>query len=478
MNRTFSLGAVMFVLLTAVGAAAETVAGLPLHVQRVSPEVIRVWVGDEISSTATVAIATKKGVLVVDTTGNPKIDGELRQVIARELGRDDFTTLINTHEHGDHTGGNGAYADCNIVGHELVAAGMTAAVADRPRILEWYATRLPELERELAAQPAGSAAAKKLQEELTVSKLGQEALLSSDKLYPPTKTFKDRLTLDMGDTAVELYYIGGMHTASDIAVFVPKHGLLLTGDTMADTWLNDTPGCLASFMARPGVRHDFPLLLANWDLLLAKKGDIKLILPGHWNGELSYDGFAARVGYVHTLWDGINQGAAAGKTLDELQAEYALATRFPALAESPGFNRNNNAMTIMEIWTTATGQTSGADRLYALVEEGAGDDAIRQVLAERSAQTPKYYFYEAQINAAGYRFLQAGKVPQAITIFRANRDLFPDAWNVHDSLGEALLAAGETDVAIASYEKSLELNPQNTSATNALARIRSGATTP
>ena len=478
MNRTFSLGAAVFVLLLAAGAAAETVAGLPVHMQRLAPEVIRVWVGDEISSTATVAIATKKGVLVVDTTGNPKVDGELRQVIARELGRDDFTTLINTHEHGDHTGGNGAYADCTIVGHELVAAGMTAAVADRPRILEWYATRLPELERELAAQPAGSAAAKKLQEELTVTTLGHEALLSSDKLYPPTKTFKDRLTLDMGDTAVELYYIGGMHTASDIAVFVPKHGLLLTGDTMADTWLNDTPGCLASFMARPGVRHDFPLLLANWDLLLAKKDDIKLILPGHWNGELSYDGFAARVAYVHALWDGINQGVAAGKTLDELQTEYALATRFPALAESPGFNRNNNAMTIMEIWTTATGQTSGADRLYALIDEGAGDDAIRQVLAERSATTPKYYFYEAQINAAGYRFLQAGKVPQAIAIFRANRDLFPDAWNVHDSLGEALLAAGETDAAIASYEKSLELNPQNASATNALARIRSGATTP
>ncbi len=478
MNRKFSLVVAVVVLLLAAGAAAETVLGLPVHVQRLAPEVIRIWVGDEISSTATVAIATKKGVLVVDTTGNPKIDAELRKVIARELGRQDFTTLINTHEHGDHTGGNVVYADCTIVGHELVGAGMTAAAADRSRVLEWYATRIPELERELALKPAGSDSARTLREQLTVTTLDREAMLAAGKLYPPTRTFSDHLSLDMGDTAVELYYIGGMHSASDIAVFVPKHRLLLTGDTMADTWLTDTPGCLASFMARPGVPHDFPRLLANWDLLLAKKDAIDLYLPGHWNGELSYDGFAARVAYVHALWDGVTHGAQEGKTLDELQVEYALATRFPALVDSPGFQPRNNYTTIMEMWTTTTGQTSAADRLYALVEEGAGADAIRQVVVEHEAPTPKHFFNEAQINAAGYRFLQAGSVPQAVEIFRINRDLFPASWNVHDSLGEALLAAGETEAAIASYQKSLDLNPQNTSATNALARIRSGGTTP
>jgi glyoxylase-like metal-dependent hydrolase (beta-lactamase superfamily II) len=478
MNRKFSLGAIVFGLLMAGGAAAETVAGLPVHIQRLAPEVIRVWVGDEISSTATVGIATTKGVLVVDTTGNPKVDGELRKIMARELGRSDFKVLINTHEHGDHTGGNGAYADCTIVGHELVAAGMAAATADRPRIVEWYATRIPELEGEIAAQPAGAATVKKLQEELAVARLGREALMASDKQYPPTKTLSDRMTLDMGDTAVELYYIGGMHTASDIAVFVPKHGLLMTGDTMADVWLTDTPGCLASFVARSGVRHDFPLLLENWNLLLAKKDAIKVLLPGHWNGELSYDGFAARVGYVRTLWDGVNAGVAAGKTLAELERDYALSTRFPALTESPGFNPGTNYMTILELWSNVTGKTSASDRLYALIDEGGGDEAIRQVLADRGAPSPKYFFLEAQFNAAGYRFLQEGRIPQAVALFTINRDLFPESWNVHDSLGEALLAAGETEAAIASYERSLVLAPQNTSATDALARIRSGATTP
>jgi len=292
---------------------------------------------------------------------------------------------------------------------------------------------------------------------------------------PPTKTFKDRAKLKVGDTTFELFYIGGMHSASDIAIFVPEHGLLLTGDTMADTWLTDTPGCLASFMAREGVRHDFPLLLENWGLLLAKKDQIKLLLPGHWNGELSFAGFEARLNYVKTLWEEINKPAESGKTLTELWTAYKLETRFPELAKSPGFSARGNSATIAEIWKVVTKQESAAFKLYTLVNEGAAEDAIRQVFAERDAKPAKYYFDENDINGRGYWFLQQDKVPQAIAIFKANVELFPDSWNVYDSLGEALLKAGDTEGATRMYEKSLALKPDSESAKAALARIRGGA---
>ena len=71
------------------------VAGLPLHVTTLAPGAIRVWLGDYVSSTGTVAIATDDGLVVIDTTGAPKVDAQLRRVIARELGRDDFKVLIN-----------------------------------------------------------------------------------------------------------------------------------------------------------------------------------------------------------------------------------------------------------------------------------------------------------------------------------------------------------------------------------------------
>jgi len=98
---------------------------------------------------------------------------------------------------------------------------------------------------------------------------------------------------------------------------------------MADTWLTDTPGCLASFSVRPGVPHDFPLLLANWDRLLAQRDQIQRLLPGHWNGELSIAGAEARVEYVRTLWQGLSAAEAEGKNLEAVQEEYQLATRFP-----------------------------------------------------------------------------------------------------------------------------------------------------
>nr|MCU0982767.1 tetratricopeptide repeat protein [Pirellulaceae bacterium] len=39
--------------------------------------------------------------------------------------------------------------------------------------------------------------------------------------------------------------------------------------------------------------------------------------------------------------------------------------------------------------------------------------------------------------------------------------LFPDSWNAWDSLGEVAAKAGLKEKAVASYRRSLELNPQN-----------------
>ena len=79
---------------------------------------------------------------------------------------------------------------------------------------------------------------------------------------------------------------------------------------------------------------------------------------------------------------------------------------------------------------------------------------------------------ENQINGYGYRFLQQDKVPQAVRMFKANVDLFPDAWNVYDSLGEALVKAGDLMGAEKMYAKSVELKPDSKSGLEALQKIR------
>ncbi len=477
MRTSHWIVALVLVVAAASGAAAESVAGLPLHVEKLAPHAVRLWIGDHVSSTAVVAIGTEKGIVVVDTTGIPSVDTTLRAVIARELGRSDFATLINTHEHADHTGGNSVYADCTIVAHARCEEGMQRQRQDLPRLLEFYAGRTAELEAEVTKLPADSAEAVRLREDLTLLRLNRQVLESGLPPAAPTVTFTDRMTMDMGDTTFELYFIGGMHSSSDIAVLVPELGLLMTGDTMADIWFTDTPGCLASFMARPGVHHDFPRLLDNWEALLARKDEIRDFVPGHWNGDLSFDGFTARVEYVRTLWEGIN-GAAEDTTLEDLFASYRLDAAFPDLVGSPGFDPRTNAGSILEIWTTVTGQQSAALALYDAIDQDRGEYAVREILAERGADKPRYYFIEGEINGHGYRFLREGRVDRAVAMFRLNAELYPESWNVYDSLGEALLLAGDATAAAAMYERSIALNPDNTNGSEALARIRSGEAAP
>ena len=437
---------------------------------------IRLWVGDHISSTAIMAFATSKGIIVVDTFGVPKIDKGLRRVIARELGRSDFAYLINTHEHADHTGGNSVYADCTIIGHELVAAGMAVAAGRRDVLLTWYPNRIAGLTEELEALPADDPKAAALEEDIILNRLYLQVVEAGELPPTPTLTFSDRMTLDLGDTTFELSFIGGMHTASDAAIFVPEHGLLLTGDTMADVWLTDTPGCLASFRARPGIAHDFPRWLTNWDLLLAQKDSITTLLPAHWNGELSIEGAEARVEYVRALWDGIHQASDEGKTMAEVQAEYQLDVRFPELIDSRGFTPQQHYASVGEIWKEVTDQASAAQTLFTLLSEGADEVAISEVVAEHDSESPGYFYSETEFNAYGYALLQQDKVDEAIRMFTINTELFPDSWNVYDSLGEALLRAGYADDAAAMYEKSLILNPESPTGKDALKSIQEGAT--
>ena len=466
---------VVSLLVSASLGGAEDVAGLPLHMQKLDEGTIRLWLGDHGTSTAIVAFATEKGIVVVDTFGIPEVDTRLREAIAREFRRSDFTHLINTHEHRDHTGGNSVYADCTIVGHELVAAGLEQDAGNRERLLEFYPGWIAELEAELEGAEAGSQEAARLEEDLILRRMNFAYLKAGLTPLLPTVTFSDRMTLDMVDTTFDLSFIGGMHTASDIAVFVPERGLLLTGDTMADVWLTDTPGCLASFSVRAGIPHDFPLWLANWDRLLAERDRITTLLPAHWNGELSIDGAEARVEYVRALWQGVSEGAAEGKSLDEVQAEYRLAARFPDLVESPGFDPQRHYASVSEMWAVESGQESAARALYALIEDGADDAAIREVIANRDSDSPAYFFVEAEINGYGYVFLQRDMVEEAIALFRINVQLHPDSWNCYDSLGEALLLADDTDEAVAMYEKSLVLNPDNDNGREVLARLNGGA---
>ena len=79
--------------------------------------------------------------------------------------------------------------------------------------------------------------------------------------------------------------------------------------------------------------------------------------------------------------------------------------------------------------------------------------------AEKTMKTALPIATEGEINTYGYQLMGAGNIDKAIEIFLVNTVRFPKSANTWDSLGEAYVTKGDKKNAIASFKKSLSLNP-------------------
>ena len=79
---------------------------------------------------------------------------------------------------------------------------------------------------------------------------------------------------------------------------------------------------------------------------------------------------------------------------------------------------------------------------------------------------------EGTLNGLGYMLLSDGQTRDAIAIFQRNVQEYPQSSNVYDSLGEAYMKAGQRDLAIANYQKSLELDAKNQNAVEMLKKLK------
>jgi predicted alpha/beta superfamily hydrolase len=68
---------------------------------------------------------------------------------------------------------------------------------------------------------------------------------------------------------------------------------------------------------------------------------------------------------------------------------------------------------------------------------------------------------ELLMNQAGYQLLGAGKMDEAIAVFKSNVERYPNSANVYDSLAEAYEKGGKLDLARPNYEKAVQLGAQN-----------------
>jgi glyoxylase-like metal-dependent hydrolase (beta-lactamase superfamily II) len=243
----------------AVPGAGQTTSSAPtnsLELQQVKPNLYLLTGGGGNS----LAFVTDLGVVLIDTKQSgqgPAIAQRLKSVTSKPV-----TTIINTHAHLDHVGGNEAFGGAvQIVAQENARASME---------------RMPAF--------AGA----------KVNAL-------------PKSTFKERTTIGAGKDRVDLYYFGAGHTGGDVFVVLPTLGVLYCGDMFPERALPviDVKG------GGSGVAYPVTLAAA-----VARIKGANVVITGH-DGLLSWKDFEDYVRFVRFFRDyvvtGFNRGLSIGE---------------------------------------------------------------------------------------------------------------------------------------------------------------------
>ncbi|MGI8937412.1 MAG: MBL fold metallo-hydrolase [Iamia sp.] len=146
--------------------------------------------------------------LLVDTLFDLPLTRAMLDGLAPVTDAAPIATLVNTHANGDHCYGNELVAEAEIIASDATAEEMTDVS--------------PEMLGALSADdgPTG---------ELFRHFFG-EFDFGGITVTPPTRTFSDRLDLDVAGIRVELVEVGPAHTRGDTIVHVPDDGVVFTGD--------------------------------------------------------------------------------------------------------------------------------------------------------------------------------------------------------------------------------------------------------
>ncbi len=101
-----------------------------------------------------------------------------------------------------------------------------------------------------------------------------------------------------------------------------------------------------------------------------------------------------------------------------------------------------------------------------------GAIAFYRALKSPDGKPVKYNLGERHLTAAGYALIENNKIDRAIELFSFLVEEFPQSANAYDSLAEAYMKAGNKELAIKNYKKSLELNPDNDNTKKMLEQLR------
>ena len=223
-------------------------------------------------------LATSDGVLLIDTPQQP-IDAMRWRSAINEHGRPRY--LINTEPHQDHIRGNAFYPEVEVLGQTGMQPRYDQASPGffSQDIIERTKTEDPD----------------------SVHLIGHPDYPAN----PVTRTFDDKLTLEIGNHTVHFIHMPG-HTAPQTSVYIPEEGVVFTGDNIFHK-------------CRTCIQEGNP-----WEWLHALESiralDVETIVPGH--GEPCDKTYLDAQGQLIKDWIGaIETFIAKGLTEDEAVAQ-------------------------------------------------------------------------------------------------------------------------------------------------------------
>jgi cyclase len=185
----------------------------------------------------TTVIIGQREVFVVDSSFLPSVAREdiaqIRRWTDKPVGY-----LLNTHFHNDHNNGNKAYLEAFP---NLTIIAQEETKKDMDLIQPGNIERMPlEIEALVSAYhqgkgPDGKPLSEDDRKQLAEALPGLEQIVAEFKTMSyqgPTLTFKDRLTIDIGNREVQVKYLGRGNTAGDAIAYLPKEKILVAGDLL------------------------------------------------------------------------------------------------------------------------------------------------------------------------------------------------------------------------------------------------------